>query len=422
MIQRLSPSATHSTGDHLHENNPACPGQRKGNFVGISRSLCGAFLVLVIAMGVLAVPAAAYPTPYSMSADSNVYVSNITYDPAVFFTGDSGTVTYTVTNGNTNTSMVVNHAAFSDNDMDLTSGMYDATFNIGPLQTQEYTFSITTNATDGIYYPTFSITFQDGQGMHYQGMVKVDNRPLVMTILSRPDAFTQGKKDTICVQIANPRDNDVHNVILDVTGNNVTLSPSKIYIGDLPGQSSTSINFTAMPAEETTLSLAVGYDNGDNYHSVNLTLPVQFGVDKTQANPVMSNVVITLTKGVYQVTGDITNAGLLTANGVTVTSLSPASPQDPDGTYVIGTLKQDDFGTYEVTFSVPQGTTSVPLQISYKDKDGNVIASVQPVSLVGILDTSDPNQQPSVIPGIVIVLVIIGGAGWYLYRKKQKKQ
>ncbi len=177
-----------------------------------------------------------------------------------------------------------------------------------------------------------------------------------------------------------------------------------------------------MPAEETTLSLAVGYDNGDNYHSVNLTLPVQFGVDKTQANPVMSNVVITLTKGVYQVTGDITNAGLLTANGVTVTSLSPASPQDPDGTYVIGTLKQDDFGTYEVTFSVPQGTTSVPLQISYKDKDGNVIASVQPVSLVGILDTSDPNQQPSVIPGIVIVLVIIGGAGWYLYRKKQKKQ
>ncbi len=89
---------------------------------------------------------------------------------------------------------------------------------------------------------------------------------------------------------------------------------------------------------------------------------------------------------------------------------------------MIGTLKQDDFGTYEVTFSVPQGTTSVPLQISYKDKDGNVIASVQPVSLVGILDTSDPNQQPSVIPGIVIVLVIIGGAGWYLYRKKQKKQ
>ena len=49
-----------------------------------------------------------------------------------------------------------------------------------------------------------------------------------MAVADKPDTFTQDKKDSITVQIANPRENDVKNVILDVTGNGMTATPSEI--------------------------------------------------------------------------------------------------------------------------------------------------------------------------------------------------
>ena len=145
-----------------------------------------------------------------------------------------------------------------------------------------------------------------------------------------------------------------------------------------------------------------------------------FTTDKLQADPVMSNIVIALNNGTYDVTGDVTNAGLSNANGVTVTSLSPAVPQDPERNYVIGTLKPDDFGSFEITFTAPDGTTSVPLQQSYKDNDGNVITSIQNIDLTKA--TTKTDSQPSMLPALVVVIIIVLGIGGYLHMKKRKNQ
>ena len=111
-----------------------------------------------------------------------------------------------------------------------------------------------------------------------------------------------------------------------------------------------------------------------------------------QADPVISNIVTALNNKTYNITGDITNAGLSNANGVTVTSLSPAVPQEPDRNYVIGTLKPDDFGSFEVTFTAPAGISSIPLQLSYKDSNGNIITSVQNIDLSQA--TNQTGSQP----------------------------
>ena len=315
---------------------------------------------------------------------------------------------------------MVNHATFGDNDILLTSGSYDTNVNIGPLQTQAFVFSVGTDKSVGTYYPSFSLSFSAGNGLYYRTPVKVDNTPLVMTIADQPDAFAQGVKETICVQISNPRDNDVKNVILEATGNDVTLTPSKTYIGYLAAGTSTMVNFTSTADDPTTLFLNVNYDNGDNSHTINATLPIVFTTDKLQADPVMSNIVIALNNGTYDVTGDVTNAGLSNANGVTVTSLSPAVPQDPERNYVIGTLKPDDFGSFEITFTAPDGTTSVPLQQSYKDNDGNVITSIQNIDLTKA--TTKTDSQPSMLPALVVVIIIVLGIGGYLHMKKRKNQ
>jgi hypothetical protein len=155
-----------------------------------------------------------------------------------------------------------------------------------------------------------------------------------------------------------------------------------------------------------------------------MELPVTFGVDKKQANPVMSNVQVKTEAGVYHVTGDVNNAGLETANTVMVTALAPAVPQDPYKTYVVGALKPDDFGSFEVTFTAGSGNTSVPVELSYKDNDGNIYRSFQDVkiSTSGISVSQTEGTSSNMLPvaaAIVLVLIFVGG--WFYYLKRNKK-
>lgn len=378
------------------------------------------FLLLIVTMGVLVLPTSAYATPESIVAAGNVYVSSVTIDPAVLFTGDEGTATFYVTNGNANKSIVVNHATFGDQDIRLTSGTYDASANIGPLQTRPFVFSIASDAFEGTYYPTFSLSFRDADSLYYRTQVQVDNTPLVLTIIDKPDIFTKDKKDLITVQIANPRKNDVKNVILEVSGDGVTALPSKIYLGALASGANTNTNFSIIPGTESPVKITVNYDNGDSHHAVSLDVPVSFALDKKKASPQMNNIQVKLENGIYHVTGDITNAGLATANAVSVTSLSPATAEDPYKNYIVGVLKPDDFGSFEVTFKA-DGATSVPIQVSYKDADGNVITSRQDVALT-VTDTAQQQNSSILLPVIVIVLIIALASGGYLYLRKRKNR
>jgi hypothetical protein len=380
------------------------------------------FFIALIGMISLVGIVSAYNTPEAIAAAGKVYVSGVDIDPGVLFTGETGTITFSVTNGNANQSIVINHAMFGDKDIRLTSGTYDSSANIGPLQTRTFVFSIATDAFEGTYYPTFSLSLRDSpDNLYYRTPVKVENSPLVLAIAAQPDTFTQDKKYPITVQIANPRDNDVKNVILEVSGDGITATPSKLYIGDLASRTALNKTVSITPGKESSVNLTVKYDNGDNSHAVDLAIPVSFGTDKKKATPQMSNVLVKFESGVYHITGDITNAGLTTANGVSVTTLSPAVPEDPYKSYVIGALKADDFGSFEVTFTA-DNTTSVPIQVSYKDADGNVLTSRQDVTIGGAVSTVTADQQGSgwLLPIIVVVVLAVGG--WYYYTRRKQNQ
>jgi len=378
-------------------------------------------LCLVLLAGAIVGVVAGYSTPESIVAADKVYVSGATYDPAVFFPGDKGTLMIEITNGNTATGIVVNHAMLSSDTIKSTSRPYDSSSSIGPAQKESFVFSVTADGLDGTYYPTFSISFRDADSLFYRAMVKIDDTPVVLTILEEPDTFSQGKKKTIYAQVANPRENTVKNVILDVSGPGITTTPSRVFVGNVASGAKVPVNFTVTADQPTTLHLVLNYDNGDNPHTVNMELPITFGVDKKQANPVISNVQVKSDAGTYHITGDVNNAGLETANTVMVTALAPAVPQDPYKTYVVGALKPDDFGSFEVTFSAANAE-SIPLRLSYKDADGNVYTSLQDVKISSAGASSTANTGPPVIPiiaAIVILAVFIGG--WIIYLKKFKK-
>ena len=380
----------------------------------------GFIILITLCLLCLCGAVSAYVTTEGIMSSEKVYVSGVTYDPGAFFTDDTGTVTFSVTNSNTDQSVVVSHATFSDESIDLTSGTYDTSASIGPLQTRSFVFSVAATAAEGTYFPTFSLSFRDGDSLWYRSNVKVEDLPLVLTVLDKPDTFTQGRKKSINLQITNPRDNGVKNVIMDVSGAGITASPAKIFVGDIISHANKSVTFAVTPDQPTTLLVTVNYYNGDNLHKVTMELPIEFGTDKKQASPVISNVLVKSETGTYHITGDVTNAGLETANAVTITSTAPAVPADPYQSYIVGALKPDDFGSFEVTFTATNAT-NVPLQLSFKDTDGNVITSQYEVQI----PSSSASQQNSSLPiipiAVIAVVVVVFAGGWFFYLRRNKK-
>jgi len=378
-------------------------------------------IFLVLLSGLVIGIASADLTQSQAPVTGKVFVSGTTFDPGVFFTGDKGTVTYVVTNSNTNTSVMLNHGTFSDADFQLLSGTYDYSNTLGPLQTRPFSFSIIANAPPGDYYPVFSLSFYDSN-LYHPSLVRIDNTPIQLTVIDKPDAFAPGKKKTLYLQVANPRDNTVDTAMLEVSGAGITANPSKVFIGEVAAGAKIPVNVSITPDEETTLHLLLTYNNGNNPHETSLDLPITFGIDKKQADPVMSNIQVTSTGATVHVTGDVTNAGLETANAVMVTALPPAVPEDPYKTYVVQALKPDDFGSFEITFSTNGIATSIPVQVSFKDSDGNVYTSVQNVTVPGGMTAAVKSNGPPVVPiaaALVIVAIFVGG--WFLYLRKKKQ-
>jgi hypothetical protein len=385
-------------------------------------------ICLLLLVSIIPGIALAYSTPESIVAAGKVYISNVTIDPEVFFTDDTGTITFEVSNGASEQGIVVNHAILSDTNIRSTTQPYDTSSNIGPAlynaagnipQTRTYTFSVIADALEGTYYPTFSLSFRDADSLYYKEPVKIDNTPLDLTILDKPDAFSAGKKKTVNLQVANPRQNKVRNVALEITGDGISVNPARMFIGDIGSGVKVPVNITIIPEKATTALLTLTYDNGDNPHHKSIEFPITFGVDKKQADPVISNVKVTSEAGVYHVTGDVNNAGLETANTVTVTALAPAVPQDPYKSYVVGALKPDDFGSFEGS-----GNTSIPIELSYKDTDGNIYRSAQVVKISssGISVSQTEGGSSNLLPvaaAIVIILIFIGGWVYYLRRNKK---
>ncbi|MFA6225176.1 MAG: hypothetical protein WC620_03105 [Methanoregula sp.] len=335
------------------------------------------------------------------------------------YDGDKATVDIKVTNGNTDTGIVVNHAQLSDATIRTVSRPYDTSSNIGPGQTQDYIFEVAADEKEGYYYPTFSLSFLKSDSMYYRTVVEIDNSLPELTFIDKPDTFSAGKKDKIYAKISNPRSNALENVIVEITGNGATVNLSKIFIGTINAGGDVLVNFSVTPQQQTDLTLKITYDNGDNTHMMSDTLPVIFGENKKQADPKVNNIKITKVGTVYHATGDVTNAGLETANAIEIAAGYPATAQDPYKNYVVGVLKPDDFGSFEVTFST-DSTTSIPLQMSYKDADGNVITSQQNINLATAVSSDQSTVQPSILPIIGVILVIALAGGGYIYMQKRK--
>jgi len=316
----------------------------------------------------------------AQDAASLVYVSSAKIDPEVFYPYEQGTVTVTLMNSGTSSIGLSNPDILSDKVHIMNKDSWNTMSFIGPGSTITYSFLVKVDPPDGIYFPLFTVGTQNAGSIHYPLIIKVDSADIQVSISQKPDTFAQSTKDTVNVSIINPRAAAIKNIIITPSREGIEVSPSQKYVSVLNGQSSVEIPFSVTPNQDTNLTFHISYQNGDNDHSTDVILPIILGENKKAALPIVNNVELTSAGSSYILKGDINNAGLTDAKSMVVTVGSPAKAVEPYAQYAIGSLAADDFSSFEITFTTTD-LSSVPLVISWKDKDGNSFSITKNLSL-----------------------------------------
>jgi hypothetical protein len=306
----------------------------------------------------------------AQDAASQVYVSSVKIDPEVFYPYEQGTITVTLTNSGTSSVGLSNPDILSEKIHIMNQDSWNTMSFIGPGSSLTYSFLVKADPPDGTYFPLFTVRAQNAGSIHYPLMIKVDSADIQASISQQPDNFALSTKDTVTLNIINPRNAAVKNIIVTPSGEGIDVSPSQKYISILNGQSSVEISFSVTPNQQSSLNFHISYQNGDNDHTTDLILPITLGDNKKAAIPVVNNVELASSGTSYTLTGDVNNAGLTDAKSMIVTVGAPAQPVEPYAQYAIGSLAADDFSSFEITFS-SRDLSSVPLVITWKDIDGN---------------------------------------------------
>jgi len=304
-----------------------------------------------------------------------VYISGYEISPAVFYPGETGTVTVHVTNA-ANTSVVVSQPDLIDpHIVVVNSGDFATTTSIGPGSTVDYNFVITADGSDGTYLPLFTVstTIYGAKAIHSQIKLKIDSAPVRASISAKPDTFSLSNKDTVNISIVNPRAGDITDVLIVPEVSGAEISPKESYVGTLKSGTSIQVPFALTPQRETDVTFHVSYRNGDNKHTSDVVLPLNLGENKKGAQIVVNNIESSDAGSTITLKGDVTNNGLTAAKSVLVTVGSPATPVNPNPVYAIGNLEPDDFSSFEVTY-ITTGPGTVPIVVEFKDADGNVFS------------------------------------------------
>ena len=316
----------------------------------------------------------------AQDAASLVYVSSVKIDPEVFYPYEQGTITVTLMNSGTSSIGLSNPDILSEKVHIMNKDSWNTMSFIGPGSTITYSFLVKVDPPDGTYFPLFTAGTQNAGSIHYPLIIKVDSADIQASISQKPDTFAQSTKDTVNVSIINPRAAAIKNIIITPSGEGIEVSPSQKYVSVLNGQSSVEIPFSVTPDQDTILTFHIGYQNGDNDHSTDVILPIVLGENKKAAIPIVNNVELTSAGSSYTLKGDINNAGLTDAKSMVVTVGTPAKAEEPYAQYAIGSLAADDFSSFEITFTTTD-LSSVPLVITWKDKDGNSFSITKNLNL-----------------------------------------
>ena len=343
-------------------------------------------LFSIVALACMIAPAWAATGPViatnPQDAAALVYVSGYELTPEVFYPYETGTLTVHITNA-ANTSVAVSQPDLMDPHIDvLNKGAYATATSIGPGASADYNFVIQADGSDGTYFPLFTVSANawGAVGIHSQIKLRIDSHDVRASISKKPDPFSLEKTDTVNVSVVNPRLGDISDVLIVASSPGSDISPSEQYVASVPAGSVVNVPFDITPHRKSDVTFNVSFRNGDNIHETTVVLPLNIGEDKSAAVPLISNIALSGNGGTYTLTGTVGNAGITDAQGMVVSAGGQVKPVGPYPEYQIGSLGANDFSRFTLTF-IAFDLSAVPVQIRWKDSQGNTRLSITTLDL-----------------------------------------
>ena len=398
------------------------------------------FIILVsfIALACMITTAGAATSTVSVTnpqdAAALVYVSGYDLTPGVFYPGETGTLTVHVTNA-ANASVSVSQPDLMDPHVDIVNkGAFATTTLIGPGATADYNFLIRADGSDGTYFPLFTVSTNayGTSAIHSQIKLKIDSTDVRASISNKPNTFSLEKTDMVNVSVVNPRLGDISDILVVASSPGSDISPSEEHVVSIPAGTSVIIPFAITPHHQSDVTFNLSFRNGDNIHTTSVVLPLNLGIDKSAAVPVINNVALSGNAGSYTMTGEVGNAGITGAQGMILSVGAPEIPIGPYPNDAIGSLASNDFTRFTLTFT-SSDLSAVPVQVQWKDSQGNTRSSTVTLdlhTLAGGPGSSSGNASARGATGSYPVIaggiIVIAGIVLFMKRKwissKLKKQ
>jgi hypothetical protein len=366
-------------------------------------------IVLIFLMVGAVSAASPTPTPGTGSSSSSsttlsgsaitaqLQVTSVTLDPQVFYPGDEGTVTVQVTNSGTQ-SVTLESADILDPDnvirvVNEQKNPYNTYIYVGPGSTMTYNFLVTAVGMDGTYFPLFTAATDQGSSVRYPIQVQVDSTDISAAIGVKPTNFVLNTTSNVNVTLINPRQGAISNVIITPQGSGFSISPTVAFLPAVGAGSSVGTTFAVTPSQAGSITFNITYYNGAlNPRATSVVLPINLGTATTAATPVINDVAVTDAGSTYTMTGDVTNDGVTDATGLIIYPLSPAQPVQPYANFPVGSLASDDFSSFTLTFTTSD-LSAVPIEIDWKDANGNALSTVQTLDLRPLISGSTSGSR-----------------------------
>jgi len=398
----LPPEGRHRYGHSGNRDHPREPGDARVSRVRAGLLLLAAALILLLAAPVLA-----------LDNGPQVAVSSYTLDPQVLMKGDTGIVTVYVTNSGSD-GAYINSARLMGAEVAVIQSPDQTQRGIAPGTTVMYVYKVQAVGSDGIYYLRFAVDFREGGGYSLNIPVEIESSSLKLSILDMPDPIIQGVKGEFRVMVGNPRPDAVTAVTITPEGEGFLVTPSGIFLGTLEPDGSSVVSFNVTPLRQTFIRFRATYKNGINSQTTTLTLPLSTVENRLAADTVLTNIHVAAGQGAIHISGDVTNVGLETARSVTITTQGTVTPVDPYKVFVVGSLEPDDISSFEVTFRSGAAVTQVPLLVTYKDPEGNLITETMNVE-INSQALSDQATEPSRFTNLLIWMFVVLVAAVFIY-------
>ena len=332
-------------------------------------------------------------------------------DSGSYFPGDTGTVTVTLTNGGTTSVGLENPTLLSPHITAQQSDWEGMTY-IGAGDSMSYTLQFVVKPPDGTYTALFTVGTENGNAVHCPVGINVNSNPLLAAVTSQPTSFAPEAEQNVTLTLMNTREGEINDIVITPEGDGIQAEPSTDLVPLLAPSCSCADTFGITSHQASNLTFNISYQDGDNTHYTDVVLPITIGEDKTAAVPVLNDVALTTTASGYDITGDITNAGISDAYGVIVNVGSPATGSGTYPVYAIGSIASDDSGTFELTFTT-NDLSAVPVVITWKDSAGNDYSLTKTLNLGSSAGAANATagSGPRVTPGTGTGGNINGGPG-----------